>query len=154
MEAWQVVQSEIERRASNREITPPAKPTFFYTGLIQCAKCGKNYRRKTTATRVVWICATFNTRGKKYCASKQIPEETLDFLIAQVTRDPTDIQKIIADDGNALHFHFADSSVITRTWSDRSRSGSWTAEKREMARQQAYERRKNGKSNNNPCNKR
>ena len=120
---------------------PPAKPTFFYTGLIQCAKCGKNYRRKTTAARVVWICATFNTRGKKYCASKQIPEETLDALVAQVTRNPADIQKIIADDGNTLHFHLADGSVVTRTWADRSRAESWTSEKREIARQQAYERR-------------
>lgn len=76
----------------------------------------KNYRRKTTAARVVWICATFNTRGKKYCASKQIPEETLDALVAQVTRNPADIQKIIADDGNTLHFHLADGSVVTRTW--------------------------------------
>ena len=141
METWQAVQAEIERRASNRKTTPPAKPTFFYTGLIQCAKCGKNYRRKTTAARVVWICATFNTRGKKYCASKQIPEETLDALVAQVTRNPADIQKIIADDGNTLHFHLADGSVVTRTWADRSRAESWTDEKREIARQKAYERR-------------
>lgn len=141
METWQAVQAEIERRASNRKVTPPAKSTFFYTGLIQCAKCGKNYRRKTTAARVVWICATFNSRGKKYCASKQIPEETLDGLVGQVTRNPADIQKIIADDGNTLHFHLADGSVVTRTWEDRSRAESWTAEKREIARQQAYERR-------------
>ena len=141
METWQAVQTEIERRASKRKVTPPAKPTFFYTGLIQCAKCGKNYRRKTTATRIVWICATFNTRGKKYCASKQIPEETLDALVAQVTRNPADIQKIIADDNNTLHFHLADGGVVTRTWADRSRAESWSAEKRETARQQAYERR-------------
>ena len=144
METWQAVQAEIERRASSRKITPPAQPKFFYTGLIQCAKCGKNYRRKTTATRVVWICATFNTRGKKYCASKQIPEETLDALVAQVTRTPADIQKIIADDGNTLHFHLGDGSVVTRIWADRSRAESWTLEKRESARQQAYERRQTG----------
>ena len=141
MDEWQAVQSEIERRASRHKVTPPAKPTFFYTGLIQCAKCGKNYRRKTTATRVVWICATFNTRGKKYCASKQIPEATLDALVSEVTKNPSDIQKIIADDGNTLHFHLADGSVVTRAWDDRSRSESWTAEKREEARQKELERR-------------
>lgn len=144
MEQWQAVQYEIERRSKLHTFTPPAKPTFFYTGLIQCAKCGKNYRRKTTATRVVWICATFNTRGKKYCASKQIPESTLDTLVAEVTKKPTDIQKIIADDGNTLHFHLADGSVVTRIWADRSRAESWTAEKRQSARQQAYERRQTG----------
>ena len=143
MEQWQAVQAEIERRSKLHTITPPAKTTFFYTGLIQCAKCGKNYRRKTTVTRVVWICATFNTRGKKYCASKQIPESTLDALVAEVTKKPTDIQKIIADDGNTLHFHLADGSVVTRVWADRSRSESWTAEKREAARQKEIERRQN-----------
>lgn len=141
MEEWQEVQAEIERRAKSRKATPPAKSTFFYTGLIQCAKCGKNYRRKTTATQVVWICSTFNTRGKKYCASKQIPESTLDALVAQVVKNPMDIKKIIADDGNTLHFHLADGSVVTRIWTDRSRAESWTAGKREAARQQAYERR-------------
>ena len=143
MEQWQAVQAEIERRSKLHTITPPAKTTFFYTGLIQCAKCGKNYRRKTTVTRVVWICATFNTRGKKYCASKQIPESTLDALVAEVTKKPTGIQKIIADDGNTLHFHLADGSVVTRVWADRSRSESWTAEKREAARQKEIERREN-----------
>ena len=144
IDEWQAVQTEIKRRASRRKTTPPAKPTFFYTGLIQCAKCGKNYRRKTTPTRVVWICATFNTRGKKYCASKQIPESTLDALVAEVVSNPADIQKIIADDGNTLHFHLGDGSVVTRIWADRSRAESWTAEKRETARQQAYERRQAG----------
>lgn len=142
MEEWNEVQAEIERRAKSRKSTPPAKPTFFYTGLIQCAKCGKKYRRKTTATQIVWICATFNTRGKKYCASKQIPESTLDALVAEVVSNPTDIQKIIADDGNMLHFQLADGSVVTRIWADLSRAESWTSEKREAARQQACERRR------------
>ena len=88
----------------NAKATPPAKSTFFYTGLIQCAKCGKNYRRKTTATQVVWICSTFNTRGKKYCASKQIPESTLDALVDQVVKNPMDIKKIIADEDGGLRW--------------------------------------------------
>ena len=46
--------------------------------------CGKNYRRKTTAYNVVWCCATFNTKGKKYCASKVIPEATLQMASAEV----------------------------------------------------------------------
>ena len=140
LETFEAVQAEIERRIDSRKNTPPAKPTFPYTGIIQCAKCGKNYRRKTTAGRVSWICATFNTRGKKYCASKQIPEATLDALVAEVVKNPAEIQKIIADDGNTLHFHLADGSVVTRIWADRSRSESWTAEMRETARQRAKER--------------
>nr|DAZ44693.1 MAG TPA: integrase [Caudoviricetes sp.] len=140
LKTFNAVQTEIERRSESRKSSPPAKPNFTYTGLIQCAKCGKNYRRKTTATRIVWICATFNTRGKKYCASKQIPEELLDALVAEVFDTPANIQKIIADDGNTLHFHLVDGSVVTRIWSDRSRAESWTPEKRESARKRAKER--------------
>lgn len=149
MEEWLAVQAEIERRADKWKSTQPSKPTFLYTGMIQCAKCGKNYRRKTTNTRVVWICSTFNSRGKKYCASKQIPETTLDAIVAEVSGNPAGIKKIIADDGNTLHFHLSDGSVVTRIWEDRSRAEAWTPEKREQARQKAYERwERNGKSDN------
>ena len=48
---------------------------YPFTGKIQCGCCGKNYRRKTTATGIVWICATYNTKGKKYCpTAKQFPK--------------------------------------------------------------------------------
>ncbi len=137
LDEWKAVQEEIIRRAEKHRSKPPAQPAFFYTGRIQCAKCGKNFRRKTTAARVVWICGTFNTKGKKHCASKQIPEVTLDELVQQVTDDPSSIEKIIADDGNTLHFHFSDRTVVTRTWADRSRAESWTPEMKEKARQQS-----------------
>lgn len=141
---FNAVQAEIERRADLLTPSQPRKPQYPYTGKIVCAKCGKHFRRKTTKTQLVWVCATFNTRGKRFCASKQIPESTLDALVAEIVSNPADIQKIIADDGNTLHFHLADGSVVTRIWADRSRRESWTADKREKARQQAYERRQTG----------
>ena len=82
------------------------------------------------------------TKWKKYCASKQIPEATLDELVRQVTDDPCSIEKIIADDGNTLHFHFLGGTVVTRTWTDRSRAESWTPEMKEKARQQSLARRR------------
>lgn len=139
---WKAVQAEIERRAEKYKSKPPAQPSFFYTGRIQCAKCGKNFHRKTTAACIVWICGTFNDKGKKHCASKQIPETTLDELVQQVTDDPSGIEKIIADDGNTLRFCFSDGTVITRTWTDRSRAESWTPEMKEKARQQSLARRR------------
>ena len=142
IDEWEAVQAEIERRAKSRKNTPPAQQSFTYTGLIQCAKCGKNFRRKTTATKIAWICSTYNTRGKKHCASKQIPESILDALVADIAETPTDIKKIIADDGNALHFHLANGQVVTRIWKDRSRAESWTPEMREQARQRNTQRRK------------
>ena len=51
-------------------------------------------------------------------------------------------EKIIADDGNTLHFHFSDGTVVTRTWADRSRAESWTPEMKEKARQQSLARRR------------
>ena len=147
LETFNAVQSEIERRA---DLFTPPQPHILeypYTGKIVCAKCGKNFRRKTTKTQFVWICATYNSRGKQFCASKQIPETVLDAFTAELINNHKGIEKIVADDNNILHFHLNDGSVETRVWEDRSRRESWTAEKRETARQKAYERNKNnGKS--------
>ena len=63
-------------------------------------------------------------------------------LVRQVTDDPCSIEKIIADDGNTMHFHFSDGTVVTRTWADRSRAESWTLEMKEKARQQSLARGK------------
>lgn len=127
MDTFMAVQLEMERR-EKKPRTP--RQTYPYTGLMVCAKCGKSYRRKVTATGPVWICATYNTRGKKYCASKQIPESILEATTASVTDDLTSIVKIIVDDGNLLHYQLADGTVIERIWKDRSRSESWTDEMR------------------------
>ena len=96
---------------------------------------------------MVWCCATYNAKGKKYCDSKQIPETVLDSLMEQITDEPSAVVKIIAAGNNTIHFHFSDGTVITRTWQYNSRAESWTLEKREAARQKTYERNKNnGKS--------
>ena len=130
LDTFMAVQMEIERR----EKPINTKQTYPFSGLLKCAKCGKSYRRKVTATGPVWICATYNTRGKKHCPSKQIPETTLEAVVYSLADDVKSIEKIIVDDGNALHFHFVNGLVVTRTWADRSRAESWTEEMRaEMA---------------------
>ena len=126
LDTFMAVQMEIERR----EKPINTKKTYPFSGLLKCAKCGKSYRRKVTATGPVWICATFNTRGKKHCPSKQIPESTLEAVVYSLTDDVKSIERIIVDDGNALHFHFVNGLVVTRTWADRSRAESWTEEMR------------------------
>ena len=149
LEMFEATQREIERRAKLMAPEPAKPKTYPYTGLIVCAKCGKNYRRKINHSIVVWICATYNTLGKKYCASKQIPESILDDLISEITDSIENISKIVADDGNTIHFHFKDGRVVTRIWEDRSRSKSWTPEMREQARNKLIGRsRNNGKSSN------
>lgn len=140
LEMFEAVQREMERRSEENKRRSPNQKTYPYTGLITCAKCGKHYRRKITRTQAVWVCATYNMFGKEHCASKQIPEITLDALVGEVAKDVSKIEKIIADDNNTVHFHLVDGSVITRIWKDRSRSESWTDEMKEAARQKTLQR--------------
>lgn len=143
MATFEAVQSEMARRATKYDKSTTGKKTYPFTGLVECAKCGKNYRRKVTATQAVWICATYNTLGKKHYAAKQIPESVLESLTGMVTDDISGIQKIIVDDNNTLHFIMKDGHTVTHQWKDRSRAESWTLEMREAARQKAIERRQN-----------
>ncbi|WP_449076019.1 recombinase zinc beta ribbon domain-containing protein [Ruminococcus sp.] len=83
METFQAVQAEKERRAKRFNKKPASRTTYPFSGLLLCDNCGKNYRRKVTATDPVWIYGTFNTLGKSACASKQIPET----MLQQVTAD-------------------------------------------------------------------
>ncbi len=58
------------------------------TDRVYCGICGKKYRYKVTRLGTpyaapVWICSTFNYRGKAYCASKQIPEDILKVFLSQ-----------------------------------------------------------------------
>lgn len=110
---------------------------YPFTGKIQCGCCGKNYRRKTTTTGIVWICATYNTKGKKYCpTAKQIPENTLiseccEVLeISEFDEDifKNHIEKILVTAPNELTFIFHNGHKIKTIWKDRSRSESWTEE--------------------------
>jgi DNA invertase Pin-like site-specific DNA recombinase len=111
---FDAVQKEIANRSEKIEIKPGTATAF--TGKLQCGICGKNYRRKTTPTGVVWVCATYNFKGKKHCASKQIPEETLKAVSADIlgagTFDDTSfgnhVLYIKALPSNTLEYHFTD----------------------------------------------
>ena len=129
---WEAVQEEIERRAEY--YAPTKKSTSYpFTGLIVCGTCGKHYRRKTTASGVIWVCTTYNTHGKKACASKAIPESTLYGLTADIPM--SDLTAIQAEKDNTLVFCFKDGTQAVKRWKDRSRAESWTDEMKERARQ-------------------
>ena len=104
----------------------------LFSGRITCGNCGKKYRRKVTGTGAVWICSTYNHKGKSACASRQIPEAALEKLTVDL--DLNDITGITANNGNQLVFRFRDGHECTRQWEDRSRSESWTPEMKERAR--------------------
>ncbi len=146
LEQYNAAQEEIKCRAE-KYARPRPKKTYPFTGLIVCGNSGKHYRRKTTKSGVVWICNTYNTIGKGYCASKQIPESVL-ISITTETLGSIDalndkITAIRAENGNTLVFCYADGETTVKRWSYSSRSESWTTEKKENARQKALERSKN-----------
>ena len=147
-DVYDAVQLELERRREKHlKITVPQK--YAFTGKIKCGICGKNFRRKVTASRVVWICYTFDKLGKKECASKQIPDETLCMVTAEVLGTEIfdaevfeeQIEKIVVPGPNQLTFYFKDGRTIEKEWKDRSRAESWTTEMKEKARKTSLERR-------------
>ena len=84
MEDYQAVQAEMARRSAKHNKTAHGPVKYPFTSMIVCDTCGKGYRRKVTRTGPVWICSTFNIYGKGACASKQIPEGTLEKAAAEV----------------------------------------------------------------------
>ena len=155
-ETFAAVQAEI---AGRRELhTAKAadavkRPDMPLGDRIICGICGKKYRRKITRQGTpyaapVWICATFNYRGKAFCASKQIPEQTLMELIAAAlgeSRTADDVDHIEMHPGNRVLFVFRDGHAEEHFWKDRSRRDSWDAEKRKRAAEKTRAQRQKGK---------
>ena len=140
-------QSEVQRRAEKHKCKAGNKSVF--TGKIRCGICGKNYRRKTTPHNTVWCCSTFNTRGKAYCASKVIPENTLQDYISDALGSKyfaedfftETVDFIVAEPCNTMRLIFKDGTEKRITWQDRSRSESWTDEMRCAVGQKTRERK-------------
>ena len=141
MEDYREVQAEMARRSAKHNKTARGPAKYPFTSMIVCGICGKGYRRKVTRTGPVWICSTFNIYGKAACASKQIPEGTLEKATAEVLGlDAFDakalhdrITAIRAEKNNTLVFLFKDGAQIVKRWADRSRAESWTPEMRAAA---------------------
>lgn len=145
LEQFNAVQEEIQRRSEKHYTPHRNKGKYPFSGFLVCAGCGKNYRRKNTAAGAVWICPTFNSRGKAFCQSKQIPEDTLIATTREVVGDldtlGSKITAIRVENGNTLVFCHTNGTETVKRWEDRSRSKSWTPEMKEKARQKELERR-------------
>ena len=146
-EAVQEILQQHQRFTAQRD----THSVYPFTGLIKCGCCGKSYRRKTTATGIVWICSTYNRKGKKYCpTAKQLPEdklinaccEVLGISVFDDTLLKSAISQIIVPKPNQLKFLFYEGIERTIIWHDRSRSESWTPEMKAVAGQKTRERSK------------
>ena len=140
METYEAVQKELERRSAKH--APKGKDynaKYPYSGLIVCGNCGKRYRRKVTHAGPVWICSTYNTKGKAACASKAIPEIVLDQLTADISIE--DLTAIRTEAENRLVFLYKNGTTHEARWQDRSRAQSWTPEMKAQARARELKRR-------------
>ena len=108
------VQEKIDRRIKNMKFPKITDKNYVFTGKIMCELCGKYYRRKianasTKYARPVWICSTFNSYGKAYCASQQIPEDILLNLVAK------DFKEILVPEKNKIVIILNDGSKTEKT---------------------------------------
>ena len=157
------VQEEIARRADLYEVAP-SKPMEKHplAGKIVCGICGKSFHRKFGNTKAqykapIWICSTYLTRKKAACPSRRISEKVLFPILAEVlgVDEPLDavdrIDRIVVYPDGRLTI-MVEGCAVERTWSNPSRSESWTDEMRLKAAQKARsaERsRENAHSNRN-----
>lgn len=135
-ELFDAVQAERKRRSVQGK--KGAKNTYLFTGKIVCEKCGKNYRRKTTAAGVRWSCSTYITYGKEFCDAKQIPEDILQSIVSE---QPFRQIRVLND--NTIKVIRADGTESIHHWENRSRSESWTDEMREKAKERSLQCRRN-----------
>ena len=84
-------------------------------------------------------------RVKKFCQSKQIPEDILiaatEEVIGSLNAIDSKITVVRVENGNTLVFCLTNGEQIVKRWQDRSRRESWTPEMKNAARQKELERR-------------
>lgn len=147
--------AERERRAAKYRPVDSRGPrrTYPFTGIMTCEQCGAYYRRKTANAggkyeKIVWICSTFNSKGKAFCPSKQVPERLLHDTAARALGLPTFNEAVFSErvaeirvpENGTLVFICRDGSAITETWDNPSRRESWSPEMKQRAREQALRR--------------
>jgi len=147
-DTFERVQNELRLRVEKYKSKKEAPKAFPFTGKIVCKQCGKNYCRKISNSgskyaKPVWICYTFNSLGKKACASQQIPENILYSITSEVLGLSEfdmavfehKIKQIIVPKANTLVFIFKDGRAVEKAWKSKSRSDSWNDELKQQARE-------------------
>ncbi|MDR0531403.1 MAG: recombinase family protein [Oscillospiraceae bacterium] len=142
---FEAAQNEIARRAHKHQPNPKPPATYPLTGLVKCGLCGAGYRRKHAAAgskyeKIVWICDTFNTRGKAACPSQQIPENILTAK-TQEAGGFEGLEQIVAAGPGALSFQYNNGRQVELTWQNPSRAQSWTPEMKQAAREKTLQQR-------------
>ncbi len=155
--------AQAERRKRREEMNADGRQwsrRYPFSGIIECGECGMHYRRRTVRSgtpyeQSVWICRTFDTYGKEFCHSRQIPEDILTAKTAEVLGSddlenavPAMLSAIRVVEANHLVYVFKDGLEQDVFWEYPSRKESWTEEKRQKARELALERNRLRKEGN------
>jgi DNA invertase Pin-like site-specific DNA recombinase len=127
------VQAELARRSAIHKPRKQKAESYPFTSKIVCCQCGSNYRRKhanagTKYERIVWICPTFNSKGKAACSARQIPEDILLEIV------DVDFQGIRVSEPGLIILTLPDGSEAERRWEHKPRRESWTDDMKEAAR--------------------
>ena len=141
LETWNKVQAEFKRRDAAIKHQSD-KPKSLFSGMLTCSHCGKHYNRKVNKYGSYYICPTFSLFGKANCPGKQVREEPLIEItksvlnVTELNREmlQSKIRTIEVHDGNILVYKLSDGSEVSKTWSYKSRSESWTEEMKAQAR--------------------
>jgi hypothetical protein len=135
------VQVLLRERASKFNPYPHASAPYPITKMIICGQCGAHYKRKTSKGKASWNCSTYLTQGKQFCHAKQIREDTLHEMTADVLHTPVfderlykeKILQIRVPAFNQLIYIFKDGTEVKCVWQDRSRSDSWNEDMKHEA---------------------
>lgn len=146
-DTFEKAQDVIEQRRQRFRAKNSSRNRYPFSGKILCFNCGKNYKRKVAHCKAYWNCSTYLEKGKEACHAKQIPEDILHAVVAEVLGIPEfdadlfteQIANIRVPENNRLLFIFHDGRKVEQTWQDKSRRDSWSDEMRQKARERQIE---------------
>ena len=163
---FEQVQQEIARRAKRFHKTPKPTEPYIFTSMIRCGFCGGSFNRKIADAgfkwqKPVWRCHVLDTRGKKACQSRQIPEKillerTMGVLgVTELSRDIVldKIAEIQMLKNNRILYIFRDGHTAEVTWEHPPRSEGWTEKMRQQARERRLKMEERRHQNDNPDQK-
>ncbi len=145
-----VFQKAQEIMAMHREQNNVQKKTtasYPFSGKIVCLRCGKKYKRKTTHGKIFWNCSTYLQFNKAACFTKQIPEDTLIKLTADVLGlaefDEFEFKEQIIEmripEPNKVIYVFKDGHEVEAVWHDKSRICRSSDEQIETRQQEVFQ---------------
>lgn len=145
METYRTVQKERQRRRELGVFANWSINTSCFTSIVKCGNCGASYRRSGKRQRkdknevyYVWVCQTYDRKGKASCPAKTVPECKLKAVCAEVLGlaefdeavFTERIRQITVIGDDILEFAFTDGTTLRKQWKSTAKTEWWTAERR------------------------